>query len=388
MDKLTLNNFTTLYICLSQKWSSVERRAVFDATFLRNCGGNPVILCYKGTQVDLEAESEDIERIYLRREKIKINRILSYFRKIRRLLKLKRFDIVHCYHLPEFWINVLCMKSYLHMPLIFTFNQNLKVLYYGKISQWLLKRADSILTLSAEVNDFVKDSFAINPLKIKTIGCGLDLTKNNSLSPSEKEIACVIDNLAELGRLKTVVRVCSFLKTHHAELAQSLKFSIFLGPRIYQKPSAKKILTELSHEFYAHDIMTYELEREMGKLKKINLLIGVAFEEPLNDFEMRSLIHNIPVLFPRTAARQSLLFRHGKIGESYVDGDVREATAKIMNIIKNYPDYLLSLESANGDIYDVHGLDTYAERLRDVYEGAFAKRQRYIAGRRFLTKRA
>ena len=388
MDKIALNDLTALYICLSKNWSSLERRSLFDASFLRNCGGNPVILCYKNTRIDLEAEAEDIERIYIKREKLKLNRIFSYFKKIRCLLKQKRYDIIHCYHLPEFWINSICMKSFMSIPLLFTFNQNLKVVYYGALSKWLLKRADSILTLSSEVNDVVKDSFAINPLKIKTIGCGLDLVVQKREVLAEKLIACVINNEEQLSRLKMVIQVCGFLNTHNTAFGEKLNFCIFLGPRIFQKESTKKVLAGLSHDFYKYHIMTYELESEFEKLKKVDLLIGLSFEEPLDEFEIRSLVHNIPVLFPRTVARQSLLFRYGKIGESYIDGDIREVTAKLLKILTSYSSYLDALESSNEDILSVHGVETYSDKFRWIYESSIAKRRRYLARRHFLSRKA
>lgn len=287
MDRINLKNFTVLYICLSQKWSSIERRVLFDATFLRNCGGNPVLLCYKNTQVEREAIKEDIPRIYIKREQLKINRILTFIKTMKQELRSERFEIIHCYHLTEFWLNAFLMKSRIHLSLVFTFNQHVTKVYHSFLSRWLLKRVDNILTLSNEINDFVKEGFAVSALKVKNVGFGLDIVKVAKSKSDKMEIACVVDNLSELQRLREIVKVFGFLKTHHEELAQKLNFSIYLGPRVFNRRNAKNILSELSHEFYESDIMIYELAERSERLKSVALLIGVAFEEPLNDYEMK-----------------------------------------------------------------------------------------------------
>lgn len=387
MDKISLNSFTILYICLSQKWSSIERRALFDATFLRNCGGNPVILCYKNTQIDREAEIEAIPRIYITRENLKFNRILSYVSQMQKILAENRFEIVHCYHLTEYWLNAYLMRRHSHLSLIFTFNQNTQGSYHSFMAKWFLKRVDNILTLSAEVKELVCESFAVSSLKVKNIGFGLDLVRIQRKESEIMEVGCVVNNLGELQRLRMVVRVFSYIKSHDPELAKRLKFSIYLGPRVFNKRNAKNLLTELDHAFYEADIMIYGLEERSTQLKEISLLIGVAFEEPLNDFEMKAIIHKIPVLFPRTAARQSLLFRYEGIGESYLDGDIREITVKLKKIIGNYPRYTEALEMHGSEFYRVHGIDAYAQGLKTVYEGSFAKRQRYLAKKSFLSRK-
>lgn len=322
----------------------------------------------------------------MKREPLKFNRILSFVSKMRELLKEDRFEIVHSYHLTEFWINSFLMKSKLQPSMIFTFNQNLSTSYHSQISKWLLRRVDNVLTLSAEVHDFVCESFALSPQKVKNIGFGLDVAKPDKDASEIVEIGCVVDNLSELQRLRVIVRVFSFLKSHHGDIADSLRFSIYLGPRVYNKRNAKNILTELEHEFYASDIMIYSLQEKESELKNLSILIGMAFEEPLNDFEMKALLNNIPVLFPRTAARQNLLYRYPGIGESYMDGDIREATSKIHKMVKQLKDYTNASKVHESRIYDVHGIDTYAEGLKLAYEGSYTKRQRYLASKRFLPR--
>jgi hypothetical protein len=269
------------------------------------------------------------------------------------------------------------MKSNLTIPLIFTFNQNINTIYHNNFSRWLLRRVDTIFTLSVEIQDFVKDVFFIAPGKIKNIGCGLDLVKKEHEHQTKFHMGCVIDNINELRRLKYIVKVFRLLKSHSGENISDLEFSIFLGPRIYQKDAAKKVLTDIDYEFYEGDIMLYSLESKRHELKNLDLLIGIAFDEPINDYELISLINEIPVLFPRTAMRQSLMQRFTNIGESYFEGDVREAKTKITKIIEEYPRYQKALRNYSEEIHATHGVEVYADKLRASYEGHYAKRRRF-----------
>lgn len=377
IEKVSINDFTVLLVCPSTKWSSIERRAIFDCTYLRNIGANPVLLCYKNTQIDFEAEREDITRMYIKRKKINPHINLNFITKLRGLIKENRFDIIHCYQLGHLWPLALLMKSNLKIPLIFTFNQNINTIYHNNFSRWLLRRVDTIFTLSVEIQDFVKDVFYIAPGKIKNIGCGLDLVKKDHEHQKKFHLGCVIDNINELRRLKYIVKVFRLLKSHSGENISDLEFSIFLGPRIYQKDEAKKVLTDIDYEFYEGDIMLYSLESKRHELKNLDLLIGIAFDEPINDYELISLINEIPVLFPRTAMRQSLMQRFANIGESYFEGDVREAKTKITKIVEGYPKYQKALRSYSEEIHATHGVEVYADKLRASYEGHYAKRRRF-----------
>jgi hypothetical protein len=112
-------------------------------------------------------------------------------------------------------------------------------------------------------------------------------------------------------------------------------------------------------------------------LKDLDIFIGLAFDEPLNDFEIVSMMNEIPVLFPRTAVRQNLLYRYAWVGESYYEGDIREAKTKLAKIVTNYQVYRNALEDYSEEIIQAHGLDIYAEEFQNFYEKSFQKRSRF-----------
>jgi hypothetical protein len=378
-EKVILQDFNVLLVCTSKKWSTIERRILFDGIFLRDIGCNPVLLCLEGSQLDIESEKEDIEKIYLSNHRFHFTYDVKFFAELYRLLSQNRFDVVHCYSLMSTWMTSLILKRNKRIPLLFTLNQNINSIYHHFVAKWLLKRVDYVFTLSDEIQDFVGEAFNIQSYKIKNLGGGIDL---NSVQPSQAKprvIGCVINSMSELVRLKGVVKIFRVLQNHSSERYEGVILNIFLGPRIYQKDRAKKVLTELDYEFYEGDVFLYQLENKMDEFRSIDLLIGLAFDEPLNDFEIMTLLNGRPVLFPRTAMRQSLLFKYRWIGESYFENDNREARSKLMKILDNYPIYRNALNDYSDQIRQTHGLDTYADTFQFCYENAFVKRHRLEA---------
>jgi hypothetical protein len=383
-EKVILQDFTVLIVCPSVKWSTIERRAIFDSTYLRNIGGNPIILCFKGSQIDTEAEKEDIPRIHIGKGKLKKRIGFKFIFELNKILSDERYDIVHCYSLQSAWISSFLLKSNQKISLFFTINQFVDSVQHGILAKWLLRRIDTIFTLSQEIREYVCENFHMPKSKVKSLGSGIDIVKSDSSDSSKaaKTIGCVINNLTELRRISSIVKIFRVLKSRRVDEFSDLSLSIFLGPRIYQKDKAKKILKDLDYEFYEGDIFLYSLENKISELKAVDIFLGVAFDEPLNDFEISSLINSVPVLFPRTAARQSLLFRYEKVGESYLIDDIREAHTKLTEMILNYSKYQKSLETNLANISDYHGLDHYSYQLKKIYKSNFSKRQRFVGSKR------
>lgn len=376
MEKINLVDFKFLLICPSDKWSSLERRAVFDAIYLRNIGASPTLLCYKKSQVAIEAEKQAIPVTYIKRKKNAPLRGWTFFLHLRQVIAENEFDVVHCYHIFTLWSVCFILKRDILIPVFFTFNQTIQRVYHKFYQRWLLKRVDNVFALSQETKDIFIESFYISPKKVCNIGFGLDVLKKERDQKDFYKLGCVVDNKRELKRIKYIVKVFRFLKNQLGEKYSNLSFYIFLGPRVFQQEAAKNTLTELDYEFYEGDIMLYGLEDRYEDFKQLDLLLGVAFDELVNDYEIISLINDVPVLFPRTAARQSLLFRYGSIGESYFEGDVREACSKISKILNNYETYVAQLRLHSGEIYETHGVDTYASEFEELYLKAYVKRKR------------
>lgn len=379
-EKILLQDSTVLMVCISARWTTIERRTIEDAIYLRNIGSSPVLLCKEGSQLDKIAEQEDIQRIYVQENKLpfKVNFDLTLY--LRKIIKDNHYDIIHCYNIKSLWISALLLKSNAKVSLFFTLNQRLRNVYHSFYYKWLLKRVDQVFTLSEESRDLVYESFYISPLKVKNLGAGLDLVKKERSFSEPKKIGCIINNINELKKLHHIIRIFRVLKMS-GEKFQDVSLSIFLGPRIYQKNAAKKVLTELDYEFYEGDILLYSLEAKSSEVKDLDIFVGISHDEILNDYEITSLIYGIPVLFPRTAARQTLLFKYNFIGESYLIGDVREAKNKLEKMINDYKMYFNALQDYSIQILDSNGLEDYSNRFYECYQSNLMKRQRLLKNR-------
>lgn len=380
-DKILFKDLSILLICTSKKWSTIERKVISDAVFLRNTGSNPTILCLKNSQIDYEAEQEDIPRLYISLNRIPFITWLDTYFELRKIIEQQSQDLIHTYSIQHIWPVSLLLKRDLKTPLICTHNEHIKKMHFGFLSKWLLRRVDLILTLSDEICELTRETIAIHPKKVVNLGSGIDTVKTKKVVTEDKNIGCVINNIAELSKLKSVVKTFRVLKSHTKMEFSNLSLHIFLGPRVYQKDKAKRILTELDYEFYEGDILLYSLESKYQELKKVDLLFSLAFDEPLNDYEIMSLMNETPVLFPRSATRQDLLFKYRWIGESYFAGDIREAKTKMEKILSNYSIYKSALKDFYEEIYQGHGIDHYADNFQGIYERSIAKRQRYAKKR-------
>ena len=376
-EKVILQDFTVLLVCPSQKWSTIERRVLFDSTLLRNMGCNPVILCYKNSQIDIEADIEDIPRVYIS-SKLSFYKGTQFLAELRRLVMEKRFDIIHCYSLFPLWFSAFILGSHQHIPLFLTYNENIQVKPFSVVSKWLLRRVDFIFTLSKGVEDFLKDVFPVPPKKLRTLGTAIELgaKKPSEENESPKQIGCVINNLTELQKLHFPIKTFRLLKNEYSSEWEHLELFIFLGPRVYQQDRAKDVLTELDYEFYKGDIHLISLKGKESRLKEVDIFFGTAFDEPINDYEIAALISGIPVLFPRTGMRQSLVHAMGFQAESYFESDLREAKAKLLILLKNNQVYCKSLENRKQEIVNFHGLESYVSKFQKFYEMAYSKRLR------------
>ena len=376
-EKVILKDFTVLLVCPSLKWSTLERRVLFDSVFLRNLGCNPVVLCVKGSQIDIEMEAEDISRVYLN------NKINYYFGapfllELRKLILENRFDLIHCYSLSSTWFSAIVLGTRHEVPLFLTYNQNFSNAPSSIFAKWLLRRVDYIFTLSGEVEDFVKENFPIPAKKVRTLGVGVEVnTKKISLKNKKTtKIGCVVDSLSGGNDLHFPIKAFRLLKNSSEGIWDSIELNLFLGPKIYESEKGKEALAELDHEFYKGDLHLIHKRGNLAKIKELDIFFGTAFNEPVNDYEIAALLHGVPVLFPRTAMRQSILHVYTGVGESYFQDDHREVRVKLLKMLSDLTGYRKNLKKVISDISLNHGLDFYADEFQKFYEMAYLKRLR------------
>ncbi|MEX1098926.1 MAG: glycosyltransferase family 4 protein, partial [Bacteriovoracaceae bacterium] len=139
-ERVHVNDLTTLFICPSRDWKTLERKAIADCVYLRDSGGNPVLFCVKNSMLDQEAEKHDLPRIYYTGQKLKRLFDLRYVRDMRKILRENRFDIVHCYNLDFIWGLCFVLLSNRKIPLLLTFNHFLDYTQKSLWQRWLFSR--------------------------------------------------------------------------------------------------------------------------------------------------------------------------------------------------------------------------------------------------------
>ncbi|MEX0799114.1 MAG: glycosyltransferase, partial [Bacteriovoracaceae bacterium] len=377
--RVHVNDLTTLFICPSRDWKTLERKAIADCVYLRDSGGNPVLFCVKNSMLDQEAEKHDLPRIYYTGQKLKRLFDLRYVRDMRKILRENRFDIVHCYNLDFIWGLCFVLLSNRKIPLLLTFNHFLDYTQKSLWQRWLFSRVDLVLTFSQSTKEIVQETLPVSFRKIKIAGAGIEFVKKPHREEKlVKKLGCVVSCAEDLERVKVIVYAVQGLMPAVNDLGIKLELNIFSSGSMHsleEEELMNALIDEagLKEMIFFRSTGTYE-----PVFKESDIFIGISFEEPFNDLEMMAILSRVPVVFPRTASRQSVLFQYKWVGESYHLEDARELKAKLLKLLINEQVYLNELQDSHEQLKDLHGIDAYAQRLSGFYERLYAKRLRYL----------
>lgn len=384
-ERVRVNDLTTLFICPSRGWRTLERKALADCLYLRDCGGNPILFCLKNSALDKEAEKHDLQRIYYTGQKLSRLFDLRYALDMKKILKENRFDIVHCYNLDFIWGVCFVLLSNPKVPLLLTFNHFLDSEQKSLWQRWLFRRVDLVVTFSQSTKEIAQETLPVSLRKIKIAGGGIEPAAKRLRDESQvKRIGCIIASKEDYENLKVVVHAL------HALLPQTVDLGIKLEFNIYQalgtgKKKKEAELRGLIKDLGLEDLVAFKKgEEPQTVFKETDIFVGTSFEEPFNDFELMAVLSRVPVVFPRTASRQSILFQYKWVGESYHFEDARELKVKLLKLLINGQVYLNELQDSHQEILDLHGIEAYFQRVSGFYERLYAKRIRYLKHRQKL----
>src|SRR6476620_4508806 len=110
-EKLRLSDLSVLYVCLSEEWSTVERRCISDASYFRNIGGSSFILCHEKSLIDKEAEKEVIPRIYFPTDLSTWRSKANFYFQIQLILQKQQIDLIHSYNYESLLPLGMILKS-------------------------------------------------------------------------------------------------------------------------------------------------------------------------------------------------------------------------------------------------------------------------------------
>lgn len=381
-EKVRLSDLSVLYVCLSHEWSTTERRCLSDATYFRNIGGASFILCHQKSLVDLEAEKEDIPRLFFNDDLSTFRGKLNFYFQLQAVLQKQQVDIVHTFNSESLLPLGMILKGLPHVPMVFTFNESVPLKKNSVFDRWFISRTDSVFTFSPMVKELAAETFPINERKIHVTGAGIDFPAKSVRSAHQAERK----------------KIMTFVPRTEDDLKNLRLFVDSIPPLLHQLQSLgfryPVIFTFLSDiSWYNHPIyeglkrMILERHLEMHiafdtrpllstSFQDCDVFVGLPHTELFSDEDLYALVTQTPVLLPRTSARQHLT-KQGKFGETYHPEDGRELKDKLAKILTNFDKYLEELTGVEQELQEQHHFERYAEELYAHYEKLYSQRLRY-----------
>ncbi len=393
-ERVRLSDLSVLYVCLSNDWGTTERRCLSDASYFRNIGGSSFVLCHERSLVDREAEREDIPRLYFSSDLSSWRMKLNFYFQIQTILHRQQVDIVHSYNYESLLPLGMILKGMPHIPLVFTFNEDVYWRRNNPLDRWCISRTDAIFTFAPNIRDLAIEKFSVNQRKIHVTGSGIDFPTAHapgvrSLTPSSerRKIATFVSRTEDrLEGLRffvdSIPPLMHFLDS--VGFAPKLLFTFLTDVSWYTHPlyeGLKRMILERHLEMH----ISFETRPlASASFRDCDLYVGLPAPELFSDQDLYALVTQTPVLLPRTATRQDLV-KQGKFGATYHPDDPRELRDKLAKILLHHTRYLEELGGVEQELQEKHHFERYAEELYAHYEKLYTQRLRYTQKQKRLT---
>lgn len=388
-EKIRLSDLSVLYICLSDEWGTSERRCISDASYFRNIGGSSFLLCREKSLVDQQAKKEDIPRLHFQPELTGWRSKLNFYFQIQHILQKQQVDIIHSFNYESLLPLGMILKGMPHVPMVFTYNENIPWKKNSLLDRWFISRTDSVFTFSPNIRELAIETFPISPRKIHVTGAGIDFPAKmiRALHGAEKKkimtfIPRTMDDLKFLRQfVDSLNPLFHSLKGLHFN--QQLLFTFLTDIPWYDHPiydGIKRMILERHLEMH----ISFETRPLAStSFQDCDIFVGLPQQELFSDSDLYALATQTPVLLPRTSTRQQIT-KQGKFGETYHPEDGRELKDKMIKILTNYPKYLEELNGVELELQEQHHFEKYAESLYAHYEKLYTQRLRYSQKQRKL----
>jgi glycosyltransferase involved in cell wall biosynthesis len=381
-EKLRLSDLNILYICLSSDWGTLERRCLADASYFRNIGGSAFIVCQEKSILDVEAEKEDLPRLHFSGDLRTWRSKLNFYLLLQQIMLKQQFDIIHSYNYDSLLPLGMVLKRQSHIPLIFTFNENVDWKKNSILDRLFLARTDLVLTFSPNIKDLAAEVLPLSYRKINVIGLGVEFQHKHSQRKANQEkkkiLVTIPRKITDLETIKLLMDSINPLRHQmdQLKLGQDVIFTLLSDINWLVHPdyeTLKRMVLERGLEMM--------IRFENKPLTPVtffdyDLVLGLPVDELFSDQDLLALSTETPVLLPRTSTRQQMVLQ-GRIGETYFPEDSRELKDKILKILMKYHDYQRELASIAPSLRDQHHFERYAEDLYQNYEKLYSQRLRY-----------
>lgn len=378
-ERLRLSDLNVLFICLDSGHGTTGHRVLADVVTFRNLGGNPLLVCLKDSVLDREAERQDIRRHHL--ESVGLwNVSLVLWRLIKELVKNQQLDLVHCYSYSPLMVLGLALKRHIRIPLIYTCNEDVSECYQPFWHDYFIRRIDQVLCFSPALAERVMDVLPLGQRKVGFMGAGLETPTVKNHTPD-----------GERWRIIAYVKPDEFRVNRYVPLFMSIPLLEVDGKRVILTLATRGSWYEHPHyELFKRTVLERGLEHHITfhpqswgaqTLSTQNLFVALDGDAPFEDHELEALFHQVPVLLPRTSARTHLL-EGGKLGLTYLPGDVRELKVKARELLSRQDEFRRRIIDALPDLMEKHHFERYAGELFQLYERLSLQRLRFALKRR------
>ena len=381
MVNIFRNQQNILLVCPTNNSGTRERMLLRDAIHLNHIGHNVFVYCYRDSFIDIECKTIGIDCLY--HEGREHTKVLHWY-KLRKLRgHINKFDVnvVHCYELNFLWPLSFFLKNKPYIALFFTLTYDVHRFYKQFWFRALLSRLDLVFLPAREMIESIHGHLDIPLRKIYFSGLGL---KNVEFQKVKKKLDGSIWNLASwVNEHETNIDNLSVC----LEALWSLNIKKEVNKPCYlHLYSMKKWEENIIYQKVLDKIKEYGLENFVkfhheSKIENINADIWISYQtaSPLEDYSLTAILKGIPVLTPRNSTTQELNRMYGLANQTYFPSDSRELRTEIVEVIKNYEDYVTACESAREELWAEHGEEGYKYSLFRIYEKHLNKRKRFYS---------
>ncbi len=244
-----------------------------------------------------------------------------------------------------------------------------------------------MITFSQTTKEIAQETLPVSLRKIKIAGGGIEhAVRTLREERLVKRIGSIISGPEDMRNVQVIIYALQGLLPQARDLGIKIEFSIYES--LKDSASIKDLRDELLELIEASQLGEHVFLKEGAKFESIfketDIFVGTSFEEPFNDYEIMAVLSRVPVIFPRTASRQSVLYQHKWVGESYFSEDARELKTKLLKLLINEQVYLNELQDSHQEIKDLHGMEAYFHRVIGFYERLYTKRLRHVRHRQKL----
>ena len=373
-DRIRLSDLNVLFVYLEEGSHPIINRVITDLPSFRNLGGNPILICRKGSIIDKKADSEDIAREYIHSKKL-FSLGYELFQIVNFLRKEQRLDLVHSYSYDPLLVLGFLLKRDKRIPLIYTCNEDVSELYRPFWHDYFVTRLDQVITFSPILLEQLKERLPFLKRKIFLSGAGIELKARPSL-----------------GKPEGTLKICTFVSGTESDVESFLP--LFINLPVLEIQGVKTILSLVTEgswfehphfEKFKRTILERGLEHFVSfhsqpwgsvALSQHHIFVSVSTSRPFDEHELSALMCRLPALIPRTSVRSDMI-GHERMGLTYQAGDSREMRSKILEIYQHYGRFTHFLDLDFEGLHEKHGFDTYVSELFNLYERVVLQRLRF-----------